>query len=478
MKNRKDATDPILYGKIPPQAIDLEVAVLGAIILESYIFDEVRDLIDSENVFYKDEHQRIYRAFLAIEARGGKIDLLTVTEWLNKNNPIDGHNWAYFVTQLTMNIVSSAHVVEHACIILEKYRLRESIRIAHDVIKDSYEQEKDSEDIIDAATTQLIDLSGMAKQDTVIHASSAVMESMQEIEELMNSEKPLLGIDTGFNSLNEITYGWQDTDLIILAARPGGGKTSLALHFAISTQKSLFHEKKSGLFFSLEMSTGQLMKRIQANLSGIPLDRVLQGKINRIDLDNLTAVSTEIGGMKLHIDDQAGLSIPQIRARAKRVKKKHGLDWILVDYLQLISIKESKGKNRDQVIGEITRGLKGIAKDLNVPIIALSQMNRSIETSGSKRPKLSDLRESGNIEQDASVVMFIHHGIDENGNDMTEIIVEKNRNGKTGSVRVLFDKAKQRWSDMSNDFPDNPTTGITPNSFRGKYLDSDEETPF
>src|SRR5690606_18784635 len=276
--------------------------------------------------------------------------------------PIDGHNWAYFVTQLTMNIVSSAHVLEHAGIILEKYRLRESIRIAHDVIKDSYEQEKDSEDIIDTATTALIDLSGMAKQDTVIHASSAVMESMQEIEELMNSEKPLLGIDTGFNSLNEITYGWQDTDLIILAARPGGGKTSLALHFAISTQKSLFHEKKSGLFFSLEMSTGQLMKRIQANLSGIPLDRVLQGRINRIDLDNLTAVSTEIGGMKLHIDDQAGLSIPQIRARAKRVKKKHGLDWILVDYLQLISIKESKGKNRDQVIGEITRGLKGIAK--------------------------------------------------------------------------------------------------------------------
>lgn len=476
----------LLYGRIPPQDTDLEAAVLGAIILEPFSFDEVRDVIDTADVFYKEEHKHVYSALLAIEARGGKADLLTVTEYLNTHNAKSQGNWAYFVTILTSNIVSSANISEHARIILDKYRYRESIRIASEMIKESYEQDQSPESLIDTATSKLIDLSGLAKQDSVTHIAGAAMSAMHEVEELMNKDAPLLGIDTGIKSLNEITYGWQDTDVIILAARPGQGKTSLALHFLLSTQKSRFHGKKSVMFFSLEMSTGQLMKRLQSNVSGIGLDRVMQGKINKDELMNLTSVSTELGGMNIHFDDQAGLTIPQMRARVKRVKKKHGVDLVVVDYLQLVTpVFGRSNKNRDQEIGEITQGLKKMAKDFGIPVLALCQMNRSIETGSDKRPKLSSLRESGNIEQDASVVIFIHHGIDGiTGDYTTELIVEKNRNGSTGSVPVYFDRAKQRWGDLedvSNQFPgmipDNPSAGIRPN-YSGKYLDDSEETPF
>lgn len=485
MSNKVDPHQ-LLYGKIPPQDTDLEAAVLGAIILEPFSFDEVRDVIDTCDIFYKEEHQHVYSALLAIEARGGKADLLTVTEYLNTHNAQSQWNWAYFVTVLTSNIVSSANISEHARIILDKYRYRESIRIASEMIKESYEQDQSPESLIDTATSKLIDLSGLANQDSLIHVSTAAMQSMHDIEDLMNKDASLIGIDTGIKSLNDIIYGWQDTDLILLAARPGKGKTSLALHFLLSTQKSSLHEPKTGIFFSLEMSSGQLMKRKQSNISGIPLDRVMQGKINNDELDTLMRISAEIGGMNIFIDDQAGLTIPQIRARVKKIKKKKGLDFIIVDYLQLIVPTYGRSnKNRDQEIGEITRGLKQIAKEMNIPVIALSQMNRAVETGGDKRPKLSSLRESGNLEQDASVVIFIHHSIDGiTGSHTTELIVEKNRNGKTGSVPVYFDGEKQRWGDMedvSNQFPgmipDNPAAGIRPN-YSGKYLDDSEETPF
>lgn len=493
MKNNNQQQDALVYSRIPPHDKDLEEAVLGAILMDAPAYDIAREIINQPEIFFKDEHQKVYASILAIEQRGGKIDLLTVSEYLNTHYKTEAVNWAYFTAQLMLNVVSSAHVEEHANILLDKYRYREQIKIGASLVSDAYLQEQDSEDLINRATTQLMDLSALAKQDSVVSASTAVMDSMNEIETVMGSDSHLIGIDTGIKGINDITFGWMGGDVNIIAARPGQGKTSFALHLLMSTQKSHYHEKKSALFFSLEMSTSQLTKRMQSNVSGVRLDSLMKGMINNDELDRLNNASFEIGSMNFFIDDQAGLTIPQIRARSKRIKKMHGLDIIFVDYLQLIRPVEEKGRNRDQVIGEITRGLKAIAKDFNVPVIALSQMSRDVEKRGDTRPKLSDLRESGNIEQDASVVMFIYHYNDEmNGNPRTDIVIAKNRNGSVGDVPVVFDRTKQKWHDYNDTTEqfqtpltkyDNPMAGISgvsrdTNKQINAFGDSVDDIPF
>lgn len=462
--NNNNPNNALVYGRIPPHDKEIERAVLGAILIESNAYDIVREIIPYPECFYIQEHSLIYEAMLAIERKGGKIDMLTVTEYLTTKRPGLNENWAFYVANIGMDVVSSAHIIEHAGIVMDKYRYREQIKIGAALVSEAYKQDEDSETLIDGATGKLMDLSALAKQDSILSASSAVMGAMNEIEEVMSKDVALLGIDTGLSGLNDITFGWQPTDFNIVAARPAQGKTSLALHLLMATQKSHYHEKKSALFFSLEMSTSQLIKRMQSNISGVSLDRILKGHINDTELSELSAKSGEIGGMRFFIDDQAALTIPQIRARAKRVKKLHGLDIVFVDYLQLIRPVDQRSNNRDQAIGEITRGLKLIAKELEVPVIALSQMSRAVESRSDQKPKLSDLRESGNIEQDASVVIFIYHAVNSEGRPESQLVIAKNRNGSVGDIPVVFDKPKQRWYDASS-APDtafgNPSAGIT-----------------
>lgn len=487
MNKTPQPTDGLLLAQKPQYDKDIERAVLGAIIIDPSAYDNVREIIEFPECFYVDEHQRIYDSMLCIEQKGGKIDLLTVTEHLRTHHDIQGVNWAYFVTELASGIVTSAHVAEHAFIVVDLYRYRQLTIIGSELIQESFRRDEESEVLIDVTTSKLMELSSLIKQDSIVTAATAVMDSMNEIEEIMAKESPLLGIDTGIKTLNELTYGWQDTDLSIIAARPGQGKTSLALHFLLSTQMSSLHQPKNILFFSLEMSTSQLMKRLQSNLSGIEMNKIFTGKLSDTEFNKLNEASMKIGGMNIWIDDKAGLTTQQIRARTKRLKKLHGVDMVVVDYLQLITPINPKGKTENQYIGEISADLKRIAKDMNVPVIALCQMNRGIENRNTP-PKLSDLRSSGSIEQDASVVIFIHSYMNEENKWCTDLVVEKNRNGSVGTVPVVFDRIKQRWYDAESTPDDvfaqpegvfdNPFAGINPPKKENIFGDNLEDVPW
>ncbi len=457
---RKPDLSTLVYGKVPPQAPEMEEAVLGAVMLEKDKLAEVLEIIQSEDCFYVDANQKIYAAIRRLFDKGQPVDLLTVTDELRKSGDLEIVGGAYYITRLTMSVLSSAHVEAHARIIMEKFIQRELIRISGAVISDAYEDSTDVFDLLDKAESNLYEITDKHLRKNFKSLKEVLVRTVHEIEEAKNKKDDMTGVPTGFTGLDKLTSGWQKTDLIILAARPAVGKTAFCLNLAMNA--AMQSPKPFPVaFFSLEMGATQLVKRMLAAVTEVNMDAITKGRMQEHEFVQMTQRMNKLAAAPIFLDDQAALNIFELRAKSRRLKQKHDIQLIIIDYLQLMQASIDKGGNREQEISKISRDLKALAKELEVPIIALSQLNRSVETrKESKVPQLSDLRESGAIEQDADMVMFLYrpeyYGInnDAMGNTIegeTHIHVAKHRNGSTDTVKVRFIKEFQKFTDLPDD---------------------------
>lgn len=433
-------------GKIPPQAVDLEEVVLGAMMIDKKGVDEVIDILSKE-AFYKEAHQHIFSAIFSLFENSEPIDLLTVSSQLRKEAKLEIVGGDFYLISLTQKVSSSAHIEFHARIILQKFIQRSLIKISNEIIEDSFDETKDVFDLLDKAESRLYDVTqGNIKKSTET-AQDLVYQAKKKIEEISNKEG-LSGIPSGFDQIDKLTSGWQESDLIIIAARPGMGKTALTLSMA---RNIAVNQQIPVAFFSLEMSSVQLITRLISSETGLSSEKLRTGRLEKHEWEQLNVKVKALEKAPLFIDDSPSLSIFDLRAKARRLVSQNKIRLIIIDYLQLMSGGGSqKGGNREQEISMISRNLKALAKELNVPVIALSQLSRAVETrGGSKRPILSDLRESGAIEQDADIVSFIYrpeyYKIDEWDDDerspsegQAEFIIAKHRNGGLDNIRLKF----------------------------------------
>ncbi len=391
----------MIYGKVPPQAKELEEAVLGAIMLEKSAFERVADIVTAES-FYVDAHQRIYRAMEQLAAKGSPIDMLTLIQHLISAGDLETVGGAHSITKLTKGVVSSANIEAHANIIQRKYTQRSLIIMCGKVISDAYDDQTNVEDLVATIEQHIFTItSGMYRTDYK-KLAEIVPEMLQEIDELANQTKEITGVPSGYPHLDRITLGWQPGDLVIIAARPAVGKTAFTLNLA----HNAYLRGENVAYFSLEMTAKKLVKRITSMDSQIPLHFLKNGRVEN-HRGQLMQSAERMMNAGMYIDDSFHLTISELKAKARRMVSKHGVKLILIDYLQLMHGKREHGSNREQEISSISRGLKSLAKELNVPIIALSQLSREIEKRTDKMPQLADLRESGAIEQDADMVMFL-----------------------------------------------------------------------
>lgn len=447
-RKKKVDVSPLIYGKMPPQASDLESAVLGAIMLEPNKLEEVLDIIPSPEAFYSDANQRIYACIQRMYQKGSRIDFMTVCEDLRKNSELEMVGGRYYVTLLTRDVVSSAHIEEHARIVMQKYIMRELIRTSGDVIGDAYEDTTDVFDLLDQAGSSIEELALKQIKKDYKHIAQGAMKVFEEVNELQQRTDSLSGVPSGFHELDRVTGGWQPSDLIILAARPSVGKTAFSLNLLLN---AVLNEQKptSVIIFSLEMSESQIIRRLAANYLDLNLDKILKGKLNDSELKAFNEGIFKIKNLSIFIDDTSGITTTELRVKVKKARRKQNIGLVIVDYLQLMRGSD-QSFNREQEVSRISRDLKGLAKDLDIPVIALSQLNRQLDTRTSDKaePKLSDLRETGAIEQDADMVMFLYKPKDSHGE--TCLSIAKNRNGVTGKFGIMFDGSKQRFGQLMN----------------------------
>ncbi len=435
-------------GKIPPQALELEEAVLGAMMIDKKGVDDAIDILQPD-AFYKEAHKHIFQAIFDLFTDNQPVDLLTVSAQLRKNAALELAGGDYYLIQLTQKISSSAHIEFHARIILQKFIQRSLIKISAEIIEDSYDETTDVFDLLDKAESKLYEVTqGNIKRSSET-AKSLVSQAKKRIEEIAGKEG-LSGIATGFEKLDKITSGWQPSDLIIIAARPGMGKTAFVLSMARNMAVDFGHPVA---IFSLEMASVQLITRLISSETGLSSEKLRTGKLEKHEWEQLNVNVKNLEKAPLYIDDTPSLSIFDLRAKSRRLASQHGIKLIIVDYLQLMTAGGSNGKgagNREQEISTISRNLKALAKELSVPVIALSQLSRAVEARpGHKRPLLSDLRESGAIEQDADIVSFIYrpeyYKLNEWDDEelsptagQAEFIIAKHRNGSLENVRLKF----------------------------------------
>lgn len=453
-------TDSIMkLGKLPPQSIPLEEAVLGALLLEKKAFEDIVDIIKVET-FYKDSHKLIYQSMLDLSAKASPIDLLTVRTQLEKNGTLETVGGAIALVRLTTEISTSTNVVYHAHELIERSIKRQMIGVASDVDKSAYEDTTDAFDILDATQQELFKITEENIRKKTSDMSSVYRNTLKELEERIKNRKNnagITGVASGFTALDAITSGWQRSDLIILAARPGMGKTAFVL--SALTNAAVRHNKCMAIF-SLEMSGEQLLTRMMSSEAQIESQKLRSGEINDNEWQQLIHGTTQLSASKIFIDDTPAITMLELRAKARRLKVQHNLDMIIIDYLQLMSGDSgSGGGNREQEIAGISRGLKQLAKELDIPVMALSQLSRAVETrGGDKRPMLSDLRESGSIEQDADMVIFLYrpeyYGITEDEQGITnegiaEVMISKNRHGSIETVKLRFVGRYTKFQDLN-----------------------------
>ena len=482
-----------VFGKVQPQAMPLEEAVLGALMLYKDSIAIVIDILRAES-FYSDAHQLIYKAILRLFERSQPVDLLTVTEELKKAGDLEKAGGGFNLVNLTNRVASAANIEYHARIISQKHIQRELIRVSTGVIRDAYEDTTDVFQLLDDAEQGLFNITQQNLSRSYESMGTLASKALKQLEELSQREEGLSGVPTGFTDLDRITSGWQSSDLIIMAARPGMGKTSLTLALA---KNAAMDFGKGVAFFSLEMSNVQLVQRLislEAEISG---SKLRGGNLEDYEWKQLHSVIEKMSEVPIFIDDTPGINIFELRAKCRRLKMQNDIQMVIIDYLQLMTGGgENKGGNREQEISAISRGLKGLAKELNIPVIALSQLSRAVETrGGTKRPQLSDLRESGAIEQDADIVTFIYRPEyyqileDEEGQSLkgvAEVIIAKHRNGALGTVKLKFTDQYAKFSDL-DDFGFNDLPTDSANTSKDTFGDNiinlpsrmnDEDIPF
>ncbi len=455
-KNRESYEQMIAAGGlVPPQAVELEEAILGALMLEKDSIISVQEVL-TRDAFYKEAHRTIFRAIEQLSAEMLPIDLYTVTERLKQNNELKAVGGANFLAELTQKVGSAAHVEYHAKIIAQKYIQRELIRASTEIQKMSYDESTDVTDLIGFAEEEIMNVSEGHMQRSVQSSGDILRKTLEAIEEASKNENAFNGVPSGFTDIDRVTLGWQPSDLVIVAARPSMGKTAFTLSMA--RNMAIDHQIPVA-FFSLEMSATQLMMRLIVAESELDSRAVKSGRLSPEQWRHLEESIKPFRKAPMYIDDTPALSVFEFRSKVRRLKTLYNIQLIIIDYLQLMTgPHESKG-NREQEVASISRTLKAIAKELNVPIIALSQLNRAAELrGGSKKPQLSDLRESGAIEQDADIVAFIHRPeyfgmkVDEENiplpPGLAEFIIAKHRNGATDTIRLKFRKEQARFLDF------------------------------
>ena len=431
-------------GRVPPQAVDLEEAVLGALLIDKNALSKIVDILH-DGAFYNEKNQHIFKSVVRLFGENQPVDILTVASDLRKEGLMKQAGGEVYLAQLSQKVSSAAHIEYHARIIIQKHIQRELIRISSEIIESAFDETTDVLELLDSSEQKLFEVAQGNLKRNYESSEALIRQALERIEHISKQEG-LSGVPSGFSDLDRITSGWQPSDLIILAARPGMGKTAFVLSMA--RNMAIEHDKKVAIF-SLEMSSVQLITRIISSETGLNSEKLRKGDLTDYEWKNLTSGVVDLEKAKLFIDDTPALSVFDLRAKVRRLASTQGLDVIIIDYLQLMTVGGSKAQgNREQEISTISRSLKSIAKELNVPVIALSQLSRAVETrSTSKRPMLSDLRESGAIEQDADIVSFIYrpqyYQIEEweDGSpceNEAEIIIAKHRNGSLDDVRLRF----------------------------------------
>lgn len=441
-----------LTGHIPPHSTDAEVAVLGAMLVDKDAVSKVVEVLDPD-CFYHDKHQTIFTAMIAMFERGVQIDLVTLNNELSRNGTLERVGGMYTLTDISARTVTAANVEHHARIVLERYLKRQLIKVAGEIITDCYDETSDALDEVDRAEQRIFDVAEKRLKRSYSGMKKLTKEAIERIFALASGDgNGVTGVPTGFTALDEKLSGLQPSDLVIVAARPSMGKTA----FALSIAREAAREGHAVGFFSLEMSAQQLVLRLISADAEVNLQALRSGRLSQKEMHDIVARIDKLMNAPIYIDDSAALSPVEFRAKCRRMKMEHKIELIIVDYLQLMHAP--KAESREREISVISHTLKQVAKELNIPIVALSQLNRTLEQRADKRPMLSDLRESGSIEQDADVVMFVHrpeyYKIEtfEDGRsteNIAEIIVGKQRNGPVGDVRLHYNKELARFHNLS-----------------------------
>lgn len=458
-RKRKDKEIYEDGGRIVPRDKDLEEAVLGALMLEKDAYSFVCDILKPES-FYEPAHAKVYDAIQSLGAAQRPIDMLTVTEQMRLNDTLDEVGGPAFIAGLTGRVASASHVEYHARIVAQKFLARELINFTAAISSKAYDESNDVDDLLQEAEGRLFEISQRNVKKDVTQIDPLIHQALTQIEAAANRKSGLSGLESGFHSLDLLTSGWQPSDLIIIAARPAMGKTA----FVLSMAKNMAVNYNTPVaVFSLEMSNLQLVNRMISNVCEIEGSKIKSGRLSPVEWEQLIARIKNLNGAPLFIDDTPSLSVFELQTKARRLVREHNVKMIIIDYLQLMNASGMKFGSREQEVSMISRSLKQLAKELNIPIVALSQLNRSVESrTDGKRPQLSDLRESGAIEQDADIVCFIHRpeyylrsSTDANGNDIrgvAEFIVAKHRSGSVDDIKLRFTAKYARfenWEDSN-----------------------------
>ena len=466
-RTKKSPVNTEETGRLQPQARELEEAVLGALMIEKDAYSLVCEILKPE-CFYDKTHELIFTAIQNLAIQQKPVDMLTVVDQLRKDGTLETTGGISYIAELSQKVVSSAHIEYHARIVAQKYLARELITFSSEIAGKAFDETNDVEDLMQEAEGKLFEISQRNVKKDFLHINPIIKEAYTLVREAINRTDELSGLPSGFKDLDKITSGWQKSDLIIIAARPAMGKTAFVLSMA---KNMAVNYNIPVAFFSLEMSNVQLVNRLIVNVSELSGEKIKTGKLDPWELIQLDTRINKLYDAPIFVDDTPSLSVFELRTKARRLVKEHKVKCIFIDYLQLMNASGTSFGSREQEVSIISRSMKGLAKELNIPIIALSQLNRSIDVRtnqprskgeglDAKRPQLSDLRESGAIEQDADIVCFIHRPEyykifrDEHDNDLTgiaEIIIAKHRNGSTGEIRLEFKKEYVRFQNLDED---------------------------
>jgi replicative DNA helicase len=431
-------TVEIGFDRIPPQNLEAEQAVLGAILLDSLAIVVVMEFISSDD-FYRESHRRIFQAMINLHMSNEPIDLITLTTQLQTDQQLDNVGGISYLTELASSVPTSANVQYYGRIVEEKSILRKLIRTATEIVSNGYTGAEDVQELLNDAERKILEISTRKSTSGFVSIRKVLMEVFERVEMLHQSSGMTTGIPSGFPDLDKLTSGFQRNDLIIVAARPSVGKTAFALNVA---QNIAVRAKQTVAIFSLEMSAAQLVQRMICAEANVDAGRMRTGQLEGDDWEKLTMAIGTLSEADIYIDDSPVLTVAEIRAKARRLKKEKGLHMIFIDYLQLIAGRGKAGENRQQEVSEISRMLKQIARELELPVVALSQLSRGVEQRQDKRPMMSDLRESGSIEQDADLVAFLYrddyYNQESEKKNIIEIIIAKQRNGPVGTVELVF----------------------------------------
>lgn len=434
--------------KIPPQNLEAERSTLGAMLLDQEAIARVLELL-REDAFYQEAHRIIFRAILSLYDRNEPIDYITLTDWLSRNGDLEKIGGAAYITSLTDGVPTTAHAEYYARIVKEKYLLRSLIRTSTQVVQRCYREGEEADQLLDEAEKALFELAQDRQRGSVLHVRDIIHDAMEMVENLSKHESNITGVSTGFPEMDMMTSGLQPGELVILAARPSMGKTAFALNIAAN---AALQTKVPVAVFSLEMSSEALVTRMLCSEARVNLSSVRRGSLNEGDLGHLSMAAGRLFDAGIFIDDSAGINVLELRSKARRLKSEQNIGLVVIDYIQMMSAV-GRSDNRQQEIATISRSLKGLAKELRVPVLVLSQLSRAAESRSDRRPMLSDLRESGAIEQDADLVTFIYRDAyyekEKKDDRSSEIIIAKQRNGPTGMIKLIFNQEYTRFDSAS-----------------------------